>query len=251
MPRAVLVLLLLATPASAAVFPEPYSWEKPVGDRWVFVQLGDPAKEAVAPSADARRQFTELRAKYPATGLYPRDGTTPVWTVEGYAPIEHVFPSADGVHLVRIEGSAWIEVSFPNVSRRLAPEVEAEQLDSLALTFFENGKPLVRYTLRDLIVEPRKLPHSPRYVLWTAGSALNDNTNRYVQFTQDGQMNVFDVRTGQRLEKVARGLANPLARWLLTSASLASLTLALVWVWWVFRRSNSPSRQSSPAQPAP
>jgi hypothetical protein len=247
--RAALVLLLLAPAARAAVFPEPYSWQKDVGDRWRFVQLGDPAAEAAAPSAAARRQFEGLRAKYPATGLYPRDGTAPVWTVDGYAPIHNVFPAADGVHLVRVEGRAWVESSFPTQGRRLPPGDEAEQLDAPALTFFAGGRPLRAYTVRDLVANPDKLPHSPRYVLWPAGSALNDATGRYVQFTQDGQKNVFDFRTGERLEKVAGGLANPLAGKVLAAAGGVSLALGVGWAWWAFGRRRPPTPQPLPTPP--
>lgn len=242
--------VLLAAPASAAVFPEPLGWQKPVGDRWVFVQLGDPAAEAAVKSADARRQFEELRAKYPATGLYPRDGTTPVWTLPGYAPIDNLFASADGVHCARIEGTAWRTQSFPTMGRRLPPGQEAEQLDAPALTFFAAGKSVRTYTARDLVTNPDKLPHSPEHVLWAAGSALNDGTGRFVQFTQDGQKNVFDFRTGERLEKVAGGLSNPLAGKVLAAAGAVSLALGLGWLWWAFGRRKSPSSQPLPTSPA-
>ena len=248
--RTVLALLLLAPTAGAASFPEPLGWFKLVGDRWVFVQLGDPAKEAAVKSGDARRKFEELRAKYPATGLYPRDGTTPVWTLDGYAPIGDVFPAADGVHLVRIEGTAWVEQGFHTQGNRLSPEVEAEQLDGPAITFFAAGQPLARYTVRDLVVEPRKLPHSPRYVLWSAGGALNDATGRFVLSTQDAQQNVFDFRTGERLRKVAAGLANPLAAWLLSGAFGVSLALAGGWGYWAFGRRKSPSPHAPSSSPA-
>jgi hypothetical protein len=251
MPRTVLVLLLLAAPASGAVFPEPLGYAKPVGDRFLFVQLGDPAAEEAVGSASARRQFAELRAKYPATGLYPRDGGPAVWTLDGYAPIDFVFVSADGVHCVRVEGTAWRTQSFPTQGKRLPPEVEAEQLDAVGLAFFENGKPVARYTVRDLTVDPRKLRHSPEHVLWVAGPVLNDATGRFVLPTQDGQQNVFDFRTGQRLKKVAVGLDNPIARWALSAAFFASLALAVGWAWWAFGRRNSPSPHPSPVLPAP
>ena len=244
--RVLFALLVLAAPLRAAVFPEPLGWHKPVGDRWVFVQLGDPAKEDAVKSADARRQFQELRAKYPATGLYPRDGTAPVWTVPGYTPIDHTFPSADGVHCVRIEGEAWVTQSFPNQGLRLPPGDEADQLAAPALAFFAAGKPVAGYTVRELVSEPRRLPHSKRHVLWPAGAALNDSTGRFVQFTQDGQKNVFDFRTGERLEKVAGGLSNPQAGRYMLVAGLLSLAILLGWAFWAFVPRKSPARHSSP-----
>jgi hypothetical protein len=244
-----LLVALLAAPARAAVFPEPLGWQKPVGDRWLFVQLGDPEKEAAAPSADARRQFAELRAKYPATGLYPRDGTTPEWTLSGYAPIDNLFPSADGVHCVRIEGTAWRTQSFPTLGKRLPPGVEAEQLDGPGLTFFVRGERQAGYSVRDLIADPERLPHSPEHVLWSAGAALNDSTGRFVQMTQDRRQLVFDFRTGERLRAVEAGLGNPLARWMLTAAVGVSLAILAGWAWWAFgRRLSSAPPPSLPAR---
>ncbi len=247
--RTLLALLLLAPAARAAVFPEPLGWMKPVGDRWVFVQLGDAAKEDAVSSPSARRQFAELRAKYPATGLYPRDGGAAAWTLTGYAPIDNVFPSTDGVHLVRLEGTAWRTQSFPMMGRRLPPGDVGDQLDAPALTFFAAGKPLAQYPVRELLVDPDKLPHTPEHVLWAAGSALNDATGKFVQFTQDGQKNVFTFRTGERLEKVAGGLANPIAGRVLSTAAGLSLLLGVGWLWWAFGRKNSPNPTPSPALP--
>lgn len=232
-------LLLAATPAAATRFPEPYSYVKPApGGRFVFVQLGDPAKEAEAP-ADARRQFADLRAKYPATGLYPTDSSAPVWTVDGYAPTDNVFLTSDGVHLVRLEGTWWRTKDFPTQGRRLPADVEAAQLAGPAVSFFAHGKLLKQYTLTDLIEAPASLPHSPEHVLWAAGGAVNEDTRRFVQFTQDRQMNVFDYTTGERLEKRAGGLGNARASWMLGIAGGLTLALLAAWAYLVFGRKRA------------
>jgi hypothetical protein len=243
--RLSLLALLLASPLTAATrFPEPYSYVKPApGGRFVFVQLGDAGKEAEAPD-DARRQFADLRAKYPATGLYPIDGSAPRWTLDGYAPSDNVFLTADGVHLVRLEGTWWRTKDFPTQGKRLPADVEAAQLAAPAISFFADGKLLKQYTLTDLIETPAKLPHSPEHVLWSAGGGLNETTHRFVYFTQDRQKNVFDYTTGERLEKAAGGLDNPLAGRVLGAAGGLSLAVLAAWAYLVFVR--RPAR-SAPA----
>ncbi|MFO0851270.1 MAG: hypothetical protein U0871_22345 [Gemmataceae bacterium] len=232
----VLSLLLVVSPAAAATFPEPYSSTKPApGGRFVFVQLGDAAKEAEAP-ADARRQFAELRARYPATGLYPAGGPAPVWTLDGYAPIDNVFLTSDGVHLVRLEGTWWRTKDFPTQGKRLPADVEQAQLAGPAVSFFANGKLLRQYTVADLTEAPARMRHSPEHVLWAAGGGLNEGTKRFVYFTQDGQKNVFDYPTGERLEKVAGGLSNPLAGWAVGAAGGLSLLVLAGWAYLVFGR---------------
>lgn len=241
----VLTLLLVAAPAAATKFPEPYSYTLPVpGGRFVFVQLGDPAKEAETP-ADARRQFAELRAKYPATGLYPADGTTPVWTVDGFAPRDNLFLTSDGVYLIRLEGTWWRTKDFPTLGKRLPADVEQAQLAGPAVSFFANGKLLRQYTVADLTEVPAKMRHSPEHVLWAAGGGLNEDTKRFVYFTQDGQKNVFDYSTGERLEKVAGGLSNPLAGWAIGVAGGLSLLLLAGWAYLVFVRRAAAAPTSS------
>jgi hypothetical protein len=97
-----------------------------------------------------REHIDEARL-YPLNGLYHNDGsTTPLWTVDWVAEV--LLPS-DGIHVVRI--GRW-------------PRQE-EGSDAEALTFFANGIPLKRYSVRDLVDFPSLLPHTVSHYRWNFG----------------------------------------------------------------------------------
>ena len=230
------VFALFAAPAFAAgSLPEPVSYSKPVaGGKFTFVQLGDPAAEAKQ-SASIRKEFAQLREKYPRSGLYPADSPNPAWTLDApYAPYDNTYPSADGVHLARIKGEAWIEQNYPG-GKRLPADVEQKQYDAPAVGFYANGKLTRSYPLRDLITNPLDVKHSPQFVLWAAGSVLNEDTGRFVVMTQDATRVTFDVNTGEILKRDRVGLNNPiLSNVLLACAAMTALVLA-AWAWFAFR----------------
>jgi hypothetical protein len=47
-----------------------------------------------------RAESKRLAETYRKSGLFPKDGTTPLWTVDWYA--FRAYPLSDGVHLVRL-----------------------------------------------------------------------------------------------------------------------------------------------------
>jgi hypothetical protein len=228
--------------AAAGVIPEPTSYAKPVpGGRFVFVMLGDAAVEQdpakVKDPAD-RAKFRELREKHPRTGLY-REGTGElVWAVEaeGYAPIDSVFPASDGVHLVRVDGEWWKTKDFPGGRVRPPAEEQQRQLDSPGVSFFAHGKLLKAHTVRELVDDPARLDFSPDHVLWMAGAVLNEDTGRFLLFTQDSNRVTFDYRTGEVVGRQKVGMSNPLARGVLIACAILTAGVLAGWAWYAFGR---------------
>lgn len=248
LPLTACLLTLAASPALAAgTLDDAVSYTKPVGSEFVFVMLGDPEVEAKA-KEDARKEFAELRAKYARTGLYRQGSGELVWAIEDgkYAPYENVTLAADGVHLVRLDGDWWREKDFTGGRARLPEDEVQRQLDSPALSFFAGGQLLKQYTIRDLIEKPEMLPETPRYVLWSSGGVLNEQTGRFMLMTQDAHRVTFDYRTGELISRKPAGLANPLLTTVLIASGVMIVLILAVWVWFAFLR-----RSKAPAAPGP
>jgi hypothetical protein len=234
-----LVLTLAALPAAASqgIILYPLSYSKPVpGGQYVFVMLGDPAAEEKEKDA-AREQFRELRAKYPRSGLYRADTGEPVWALEeaSFAPAPCVFVASDGVHLVRIDGDWWTTDAYVG-GQRPSDEVQKRQLDAPGVTLFKNGKVARRHAVRDLVVNPNELPHTPHHLLWYANGSLNEDTGRFLMDTQDSYRLVFDYPTGELLDRKPAGLGNPLFRTILIVCGAGSALILATWAWLVFFR---------------
>lgn len=222
---------------------EPLGFTKPVGDL-TLVMLGDPAAEDRVRDTSAREQFRALRERFSRSGMYR--GTELVWPLEGpYAPYDAVFPAADGVHLVRLDGEWWKTKSYPG-RNRLPAEKETAQLDAPAISFFAQGKLLKQYTLREIVTVIDDLPHSPEHVLWMAGAVLNDQDRQFVLFTQDSYRTIFNIDTGEKVATVKVGLANPVLPMLLGVTGILSLGILGVWLWLVWFR-RRPALSERPA----
>src|SRR5579885_105784 len=181
------ILVLATAPAAAAgKVEEAFSYAKPVpGGRYVFVMLGDPSAESQV-DADSARKFRELRAEYPRTGLYREGSGELAWPFDGpYAPMDNVYPASDGVHLVVVGGEWWREKSFTGGRSTLSPEEEQKQLDGPAVGFYADGKLIRQYTVRDVVTDPAGLPQTPHYILWETDGSLNEDTGKFLLFTQD------------------------------------------------------------------
>jgi hypothetical protein len=243
-----LVLALSASPVAAAgVIPEPTSYAKPVpGGKYVFVMLGNAAVEqdpAKVKDAADRDRFRDLRLKYPVTGLY-REGTNDlVWAVEGdaFAPLDAVFPASDGVHLVRVDGEWWKTKDFPGGRLRPSAEEQQRQLDAPGVSFFAHGKRLKAHPVRELVDDPAKLEFSPDHVLWMASAVLNEDTGRFLLFTQDANRVTFDYKTGDVISKQKAGMSNPLARGVLIACAILSAGVLAGWAWFAFGRRRRPA----------
>ena len=236
---ALLALLFTAGPASAAgKFPKPMSYARPVGEAFVFVQLGDPAEEAKHGTSEQRRKFAELRAKYTAPGLY-RVGDAPefVWGMPAaeYVPYDLGFVTADGNNLVRVEGDFWQTESFVGGIRPTAAAMQ-KLLDAPALSFYDKGQLTKRYVLSEFIDDTDVLKHTPEHLIWFAGGYLNESNGRFRMDTQSPMRFVFDARTGELVEKSGVGLANPFLHRILLACGAMMLAIFLGWLAFVWKR---------------
>jgi hypothetical protein len=204
----VLVVLLLAAPASAYSPPTARTYKRDVpGGKYVFVMI--PGKREFFRSESpmiwgetAAADMQEIRRVYGVSGLYPTDGTKqPLWTVDWYAFDVEV--ASDGVHLVRLGRS-------PFLSSGDAPPTEKD-LATEAVTFFASGRPVRTYTIGELVDSPSSLPRLSPHFQWRSGATFDDERMEYRLTTHDGNRFVFDVRTGEIISQSRPGL----------------------WAWWV------------------
>jgi len=242
MHRTFFLFLLATVPAFAAgVVPEPVSYLKPIpGTAFAFVMLGDEAVEAKQRES-IRAKFAELRAKYPKTGLYKAETAELVWAVdtEGYADKDWIFVTADGVHLVRLDGASWQTKDFAS-RNRLDVDEERKQLNAPAVSFFANGKLIRRHALKDVVSDPAELPHSPQHILWMASAVFDTDEKRFVLFTQDAHRATFDVATGELLAKEPAGLGNPRTNIVLTVVGVLMTAILVGWIVYLVRQRRTP-----------
>ena len=236
-----LLVLSQVDPASASkgVFAEAISYTKPVPGGKLFVMLGDPQSEekATAQKSDVAKRLSELRTRYPKSGLYVEATAEPLWQLPDtvFSPIDGTFLSDDGRYLVRIEGEWWRTKDFPG-GKRPADEIEQQQLSATAISFFDQGKLLNSYSLKAILHDPKLVMHSPEHLLWYASGSLNSDTGRYLLFTQDSGRVVFDYRTGEILSRSVVGLSNPLFSTILIVCAAFSGLILLTWIFFVFIR---------------
>lgn len=172
--QVIALLLAFSAPAIADTPAPPRDYAKETEDgQYVFVMLAPPEKWV---SKDQ-----ELRKTYRTSGLYRNDGsTTPLWAVYWYS--FSVYPSSDGKHIVRM--GPW-----------------ASSVDQLALAFYENGKELKSYLIRDLIKDETRLKHTVSHFFWQKESRFNDKESTMLIKTHDGQTYLFSVKTGEILQR--------------------------------------------------
>ena len=229
---AALVLLTLSSAAVAAPLPEPVSYAKPTpGDRFVLVVFG--SLEAEAKLKGETKQYVEgVRAKYPAPGMYRGDQL--VYPLDGYAPDDNVYLSADGRYVVRIEGDWWKTKAYTG-GTRLPAEVEQKQLDAPAISFFEDGKLLKSHPLKSLITDPLLLPHSPEHILWPGGAVFREDRGDFLLYTQDTNRITFDFRTGEIAATEKMGYGNRFGQTLILATLGLTVLLLLAWALYAFR----------------
>lgn len=96
--------------------------------------------------------------------------------------------SSDGKHLVR-----W--GPWPRLDDVLAGQ-------TLALSFYENGREIKKYRVKDLIARPKYLPSCMSHYQWLKESTFDDKRNRLTVLTLKGyggekeRRYVFDVTSG-------------------------------------------------------
>jgi hypothetical protein len=127
------------------------------------------------------RYDPEIRKIYKQSGLYKNDGSgTPLWTIGWYAFT--VYPSSDGVHLVRM--GPW-----------------ASSYADLALAFYKNGEATKSYDIIDLIHDESKLDFTVSHVDWESEYNFDDDKLLFTLKTKDDQNYTFSVKTGEILNK--------------------------------------------------
>jgi hypothetical protein len=138
----------------------------------------EPPGKDVSPETDA---LNKLLLKYPTSGLYRNDGsTTPLWTAEYISWKTGVTLSSDGHHMVVWRG--WPSDSTYN---------------DTALTFYEDGRLLRSYRVKDLVVYPEDLPHSASHYQWVLDSSLDDARGLLTVEALTHEKYVFALSTGQ------------------------------------------------------
>jgi len=214
----------------------PYGYTKPTADgAHVFVMLAAPGWLDKLPEK-YRSESRRLADTYRRSGLYPKDGTTPLWTVDWYA--FRVYPLSDGVHLVRMYSESTQTAHY--ISSRLPKAEEERQLAALAVGFYANGQLLREYRVHDLVTDPADLKHSVKHVLWIAGEALDRTGTKFVLNTQDQNQIVFDARTGEILSRGKVGLGSPRMPYIV--AGTAGLTILMaIGLYWFVRRVKVPN----------
>ena len=234
-----LVFFVSAGPASAAgKFPKPMSYAKPVGTGFVLVQLGDPAEEAKHGTADQKRLFAELRARYAAPGMYRAgDAAELVWPlpVGEYAPYDLTFATADGKSLIRVDGEFWQTESFPGGTRP-SEAVQQKQMAGSAMSFFTEGKLTKRYVLTDFVASAEVLNHTPEHLIWYASAVFNEDAGKFVVFTQEQVRFTFDARTGELLARESVGLGNPVLQKILIACGVLTALILVGWGLFVWKR---------------
>ena len=236
--RSLLVLLLLATAASAEnrPVPEATSYAKPIpGGQFVIVQLGSAEAEAKYGKDKEHAEFRALRAKYPTPGLYTAADAELVWPLPAgeFAAYDHTFVSPDGVYLVRIDGDFWKTEAYTGGRLRPGPERELAQIDGPAVSFWKSGTKLKQYTVRDLIKHPEQLPATPEHVLWYASGVMMTDTPRFSLNTQESIRFTFDYTTGELISVTPVGLANPLLKMILIVIGVMTVVIFAVWVLYI------------------
>jgi hypothetical protein len=200
-----LSLCLLLTTAQAPLprpsDPIPYAYTQPSTNGQYFAVMLPPegGTSDARQIAVYREQTAKLKRAYPASGLYRKGESTPLWTYPGEYCFD-CFVSNDGETIVVIHGASWFTAGFPKAAK-LNAEEEAAQLDGPAVSFYRRSGLAKEYTVRQLVGDPAKLRHSIAHVQWRAGEGINDAKGTFNLFTQDGQRCRFDLATGELLEK--------------------------------------------------
>ncbi|MGL6073801.1 MAG: hypothetical protein ACRC8S_06525 [Fimbriiglobus sp.] len=225
---------------AAGTSPKPFSYVKPIGENFVFVQLGDLKAETEVPKPDITAAFAKLRERHPVPGLYTAGVDTKlVWELKDvpYVPYDHCFVTLDGKHLILIEGEFWKTESFSG-GRRPAMDVIQKQFNGPAISFHADGKLLKRYIIRDFSESPDNFKHTPEHLIWYASGLLREEPKQFVMFTQDATKFRFDVTTGEIVEKSLVGLSNPIVeKVLIVIAGMTALILA-GWGLFAYKRRN-------------
>jgi len=235
MPFFVTTVLVFGSAAAAGAKEKPlvipYGYSKPTPDgRHLFVMLAPPGWLDRMPDK-YRDESRRLARTYPKSGLYPADGTTPVWTVDWYS--FRTYPLSDAVHLVRLYADSTFTAQY--IANRLPKAEEERQLAARAVGFYANGELVREYRVNELVTNPEDLKHSMKHVIWIAGEALDRTGTMFVLNTQDQNQITFNALSGEILSRKKVGLASPRMPYILAGTAVLMVLFALGLYWFVRR----------------
>ncbi len=215
----------------------PYGFTKPTPDgAHLFVMLAPKAWLDKLPDK-YRVESRRLAEAYPQSGLYPKDSTTPLWTVDWYS--FQVYPLSDAIHVVRLHADSTQTAQY--VASRLPKAVESYQLAAPGVGFYERGKLIRQYRVNELVTNPEDLKHSIKHVIWIAGEVLDRSGTKFILNTQDQNQITFDAATGEILSQRKIGLESPRMPYILAATAVLMILFALALAWFVRRVKVSPT----------
>lgn len=210
-------------------FAHPHGYTRETTNKkFTFVMLAPPNADLSKLPYSYQARTEELAKKYPASGLYKTGELTPVWKYTGPFAYE-VYPANDGIHLAVVEGESWFTSQFVS-GTKLPADVEKSQLDSPAVTFYQQGTPICSHTVREIVLDTERLRHSPQHVQWRAGEAIVERSNRFLMYTQDAQKIFFDMETGKLLSKEPAGGNAKYYLAAIGAVTCVAVFLAIVWL---------------------
>jgi hypothetical protein len=213
----------------------PYGYSKPTPNgEYLFVMLA-PAGWLDRLPDRYRVESRRLAETFRHSGLYSKLSATPLWTVDWYS--FRTYPLADGVHLVRLFADSTQTAQY--ISSRLPKAEEERQLEGRAVGFYENGKLVREYRVRDLVTNPDDLKHSVKHVIWIAGEALDRTGTKFILNTQDQNQITFDAKTGEILHRGKVGTESPRMPYILAGTA-GLMVLMAVGLYWFVRRVKLP-----------
>lgn len=145
---------------------------------------------------DSPQKDRELRKKYPESGLYRKnDSQTPLWKFHEVIdwPIQ-AYVASDGKHLAVV--GPW-----PRLWNEKDMEKGGAALNQPALLFYGEGRPLKSYLIGDLAQDAKMFPRTASHFQWKKDIKFDDQKGRLFVETHDGQKLVFNVVTGDIIER--------------------------------------------------
>lgn len=191
----IIMVLVAACPSSAFADSTPtlpagwtgtYKIVSPDG-QFVLVMLDgvyeEPGKNVWPSIAEANK----LLLQYTVSGLYKNDGSnSPLWVMPYISWRTKVELLSDGHHMVVWGGSSS----------------DTRTYNDTAFTFYEDGRRLTSYAVRNLVMDPEELPHSASHYLWVLDSALDDVRGMLTVETHNNEKYIFDVSTGKKVSAI-------------------------------------------------
>lgn len=192
-------LLGSAGPVRADKVGPPSTYKVTSADgKYVFVMLSPlPAEQELARyNEDHQKVVKAIRDAYARSGLYRNDGSKdPLWTVDWYGRV--VWIASDGVHVVRHGEPADLEEARQQKPR----SITANDLKQEAISIFARGKLLRRFSIGELVDDPKRLTMSVSHFMWLKQARLIDDKKQLEVTTHDGNRILIDLPTAKILEK--------------------------------------------------